>query len=362
MVKEKDFKRKHVTWIDFISSEKVESLLDFRSFCLFYSKQYFLIEENFELFTDSNLMNNELEGRLLKHLEKPYSPDVLINFLDCICNTVYVKNINTNWMKVQQIYEKWFEKHEEFFTMNTNVEVTLLIENYLNNFQNSKFFSLRQLITFICRASNILFSLKENSHIFSFLLDAKTQLNNIFIPGANEKINDPYYRAYCLLIENSDANGNPTMAIWKCSCSYPYPIGECGKPMEIKPCPECGLMIGGIKHEPVSRQGHERIVMTAFKARENLSKLYENEPPGYHPAHFGDLHSAFKVDCRSLSPLAYRLLHLIFHGTIYLMKEIGLLNDLELNNLLQFDALWFLEFIKLKVVTIKLSNSSIVFP
>ncbi|XP_078611724.1 E3 ubiquitin-protein ligase RNF213-like isoform X2 [Branchiostoma floridae x Branchiostoma japonicum] len=38
---------------------------------------------------------------------------------------------------------------------------------------------------------------------------------------------------------------------FQCVNGHPYPIGECGQPMEQSRCPDCGAAIGGVNHRPV---------------------------------------------------------------------------------------------------------------
>jgi len=44
--------------------------------------------------------------------------------------------------------------------------------------------------------------------------------------------------------------------LYKCSCDFPYLIGNCTRPWVKHKCPNCGLEIGGVKHVLIKREGH----------------------------------------------------------------------------------------------------------
>ena len=57
------------------------------------------------------------------------------------------------------------------------------------------------------------------------------------------------------------ANGvSPRGAFRECSCGYIYAIGECGQPMVIGRCPECGTRIGGRDHQDVVGVRHTNVI------------------------------------------------------------------------------------------------------
>ncbi|CAH3199331.1 unnamed protein product, partial [Porites evermanni] len=37
---------------------------------------------------------------------------------------------------------------------------------------------------------------------------------------------------------------------YQCPNGHPYYVGDCGRPMEVKACPECKMKIGGKEHKP----------------------------------------------------------------------------------------------------------------
>jgi hypothetical protein len=39
---------------------------------------------------------------------------------------------------------------------------------------------------------------------------------------------------------------------YKCINGHPFAIGECGMPMQLAKCPECGKPVGGQSHEAVA--------------------------------------------------------------------------------------------------------------
>ncbi|KAK3366563.1 hypothetical protein B0H63DRAFT_405475 [Podospora didyma] len=37
---------------------------------------------------------------------------------------------------------------------------------------------------------------------------------------------------------------------YRCTNGHPFTVGECGMPMEMARCPECGAAVGGQNHAP----------------------------------------------------------------------------------------------------------------
>lgn len=67
-----------------------------------------------------------------------------------------------------------------------------------------------------------------------------------------------------------DGNFGHRMTMYKCSNGHIYSVGECGKPMQMSRCPQCGEEIGGNDHIPV--QGSKQIAGDQIK---------DNTLPGY---------------------------------------------------------------------------------
>ena len=72
------------------------------------------------------------------------------------------------------------------------------------------------------------------------------------------------------------------LGIYKCSCNYVYSIGNCGYAMITRPCPKCGLPIGGENHASVQRKGHDHL-----KSLEEfhllIQKAYKDKVTIYNP-------------------------------------------------------------------------------
>ncbi|XP_056152727.1 E3 ubiquitin-protein ligase rnf213-beta [Lampris incognitus] len=49
--------------------------------------------------------------------------------------------------------------------------------------------------------------------------------------------------------------GEKSLKMYKCANGHPCFVGECGKPMALSKCPDCGIPVGGLQHNPVSGFG-----------------------------------------------------------------------------------------------------------
>jgi len=68
---------------------------------------------------------------------------------------------------------------------------------------------------------------------------------NTYLPGMDEDIRNRVMKA---LLERGESIWKFKTHWYKCSCGYNFFIGECGRPMEMTQCPQCGLTIGGKDH------------------------------------------------------------------------------------------------------------------
>ncbi|PKK80816.1 hypothetical protein RhiirC2_723487 [Rhizophagus irregularis] len=92
---------------------------------------------------------------------------------------------------------------------------------------------------------------------------------------------------------------------YSCQCGYKYLIGECGGAMEESRCPECKKTIGGLSH--VTAEGNIRLDV------ENKYSFESNDQKGYISEKIND---DINYTMRYLTPVAYRILHLIVHAII----------------------------------------------
>jgi len=68
---------------------------------------------------------------------------------------------------------------------------------------------------------------------------------NTYLPSMDEDIRNQVMKA---LIDRGENIWKFKTHWYKCSCGYEFFIGECGRPMETVPCPNCKLEIGGRDH------------------------------------------------------------------------------------------------------------------
>ncbi|RIA84473.1 hypothetical protein C1645_742305 [Glomus cerebriforme] len=92
---------------------------------------------------------------------------------------------------------------------------------------------------------------------------------------------------------------------YSCQCGYKYLIGECGGAMEVSTCPECKKTIGGTSHRAVD--GNIRLdVETKFSFESTDQRGYISEK----------VNDDINYTMRFMTPVAYRILHLIVHAII----------------------------------------------
>ncbi|RIA83495.1 hypothetical protein C1645_786218 [Glomus cerebriforme] len=92
---------------------------------------------------------------------------------------------------------------------------------------------------------------------------------------------------------------------YSCQCGYKYLIGECGHAMATSKCPECKRIIGGSNH--VTASGNKRIDAS------NQTVFTANDQKGYISE---SINKDMSYTTRNMSPVAYRILHLIVHTII----------------------------------------------
>lgn len=97
---------------------------------------------------------------------------------------------------------------------------------------------------------------------------------------------------------------------WTCKCGYRYVVGECGKTMQESVCPQCKNKIGGQSH--VANIGNNRLDVNP------VYTLSVSDQTGYIEEATSNVNTCAHVghSVRSLSPAAYRILHLFVHAVL----------------------------------------------
>ncbi|XP_078674105.1 E3 ubiquitin-protein ligase rnf213-alpha-like isoform X2 [Branchiostoma floridae x Branchiostoma belcheri] len=90
---------------------------------------------------------------------------------------------------------------------------------------------------------------------------------------------------------------------FQCANGHPYPIGECGQPMEQSRCPDCGAAIGGVNHRPA--QGGR---MQAARNNDATRPGHILGPAANRPA--------VPISERALSVVATCVVRLVMHATM----------------------------------------------
>jgi hypothetical protein len=129
-----------------------------------------------------------------------------------------------------------------------------------------------------------------------------------YIPGAED--ND-----FVQIINHMQQVDKKTLlkGLYKCSCDFPYLIGNCTRPWVKHKCPKCGLDIGGERHVLIKRKGHMRIT-DYEKFFSEIRERYNQK--GYVVKVFNELSLFHKI--RGTTPLCYRIIHLFIHSMMFI--------------------------------------------
>jgi hypothetical protein len=122
-----------------------------------------------------------------------------------------------------------------------------------------------------------------------YMTDGMSVTNSYVIASNSHELNT-IYRVI------GDVNYN----FFKCPCGFTYVIDGCKQPMENRPCPQCGKVIGGANHAFLG--GHERVNPNA------------NEPLGFYFQ--PDFLEKVEHSERLLTPNEYRILALLVNCCI----------------------------------------------
>eukprot|EP00833_Pecoramyces_ruminatium_P002451 jgi/Orpsp1_1/1176483/evm.model.c7180000057803.1 len=340
---------------DFDFTETVPSSLDY----LFIQNESF---DNYKKLRDIyilNRSNNFRNSRDILLLINQNKEKRIFNFYDLIINEE-TSNIINNFQKER--YKKLSQ-----YTLNivNNLNLTSLSKNLLNIYfdYNSLNNKIREIQGFsIPKYEMLLYShkfaficsLSNSNSVYSKILspDVLNNLEKIYIPGG-EPNDSRIIRTVREIKEFYQNGGND--GIYKCSCNYWYFIGNCGYPMMIFKCKECGQLIGGINHKLVDRPGHVRIYMD--EAHRNNDKYRSSFPVSY--IFFNQLRADaekenipikgfkkvkrdFFIDTkkqvRNISQVTYRILSFIFYSCIYYNEKLEYINSNDIKNFYYSDA------------------------
>ncbi|CAG9325347.1 unnamed protein product [Blepharisma stoltei] len=127
---------------------------------------------------------------------------------------------------------------------------------------------------------------------------------------------------------------------YKCSsdCDYIYVISKCGAPMQIFECPFCHKNIGGTNHKLIEREGHENL--SHEQAYSFLSNAVRR--------HMSQIEAGLKFpgslkreirSIRGLNPISYIALHFVLGSIILALHQIGLIDNITLEGLIDSSIL-----------------------
>ncbi|PKC14796.1 hypothetical protein RhiirA5_495093 [Rhizophagus irregularis] len=121
---------------------------------------------------------------------------------------------------------------------------------------------------------------------------------------------------------------NEQVTRYVCKCGFKYFVGNCGNVVEVSKCLKCRNTIGGPSYgQPAA--GNTRLdASPVTRVTVNDQTGYIGEPVDKNPYH----------TVRSLTPISYRILHLIIHALIGASSPQPALAFLQKNNVVATDA------------------------
>jgi len=139
------------------------------------------------------------------------------------------------------------------------------------------------------------------SSLRSLMLNPKTLVETgvPYLPGMDEDIRNRVMKA---LVERGENIWKMKAHWYNCYCGYQFFIGECGRPMEVTKCPECGRDIGGKDHTQTSNT--------------QIDDEKDRSPIGYvlPAAHLDEKHVTF----REITAGSSRAIRLMLHAAMFL--------------------------------------------
>eukprot|EP01091_Cochliopodium_minus_P008744 TRINITY_DN2031_c0_g1_i6.p1 TRINITY_DN2031_c0_g1~~TRINITY_DN2031_c0_g1_i6.p1 ORF type:complete len:3279 (+),score=1032.07 TRINITY_DN2031_c0_g1_i6:1369-11205(+) len=147
-------------------------------------------------------------------------------------------------------------------------------------------------------------NLMKDSFLFSPIISNSNILNHIYVPSSAQNMS--------IIFEKAIGQSDKT-AIWKCNnCNEIYFMGECGRPMQVSKCTQCGSSIGGTNHNAVGG-----VSQITNKFEETIGVKEEPEPLNNKDA---------CISQRDLTPSSYRILHFLIYTSTLLQKDTTLKN------------------------------------
>ncbi|KAL9656881.1 hypothetical protein ABK040_004415 [Willaertia magna] len=139
----------------------------------------------------------------------------------------------------------WFKQNNLMFVMGNvslNPLILLLVQNRFPRFENinkdTPITVIHQLRCLIHLISVILWKSNVGGLFTNFLLHP-LNLKNTFFPTMNDDITNGLEQIL-------------KVKVYTCPNNHPYVISECGRPMQLYRCPECGAEIGGTNHNLIT--------------------------------------------------------------------------------------------------------------
>ncbi|CAG9325373.1 unnamed protein product [Blepharisma stoltei] len=175
----------------------------------------------------------------------------------------------------------------------------------------------------------------ENGSVDGLIERFKSQYIFAAEPNQLHKYIQDIHNNFDSFITNTWSKKYANGSTYKCSidCDYIYPVTRCGGPTQQSLCPFCGRKIGGSRHKLVEREGH--VNLSDREAREFVEKavLRHRKEAETGLSFFGTLIGETS-SIRGLNPASYLAEHFVLCSIIFVLHQLGSINEKELETLI----------------------------
>jgi hypothetical protein len=292
--------------------------------------------------------NSELKNLFLK---KNSSQQNNLSLIIAVFNNLYLPNSNEAIFEKEnnRAFNEFFVNEIEYglFQMEDKRKFSNFLQSLVKNFPNDKDLHLDpnteidklKVNSILFHCFSIILTQNENNPLscLFFKNNAQTlywpcgeddeEFSNLyllkdqkFVSYTDEEINQRKY------------NSNLGFALFKCSnqCKFYYTVGGCTRPTQnadLK-CPNDHLLMGPSYNQLYVRDGHKKIPDASNFIKTRLNELLCQAPKGYKPHEPKDQTINYTV--RSIKSVSYRVMHLIIHSAIYMVKALGIKSENDL--------------------------------
>jgi hypothetical protein len=274
-----------------------------------------------------------------------------LSLMIALFNSIYLPNSNEVIFEKENstAFTEFFVNKIEFdlFQKNERRKFSQFLHSLVKNFPNHKDLHLNphteidklKVNSIIFHCFSIILTQNESDPMSSLFFKKNDHV--LYWPCAEDDeeftnlytLKDQKFVSYTdLEISQNKYNASLGFALFKCSnqCKFYYTVGGCTRPtqnVDLK-CPNGHLLMGPAYNQLHVRDGHMKIRDASNFIKTRLNELLCKAPKGYKP-HDPKVQT-INYTVRSIKSVSYRIMHLIVHSVIYMMKALEIKTENEL--------------------------------